>query len=100
MLGRAVYAEFARDCKVKATDIDVNESWLEPADVRDYAQFHASVLSFDPDILINLAALTDLEHCELNARDAWLTNALGAKTRPLLRASSTYRDPDQYRRHR
>ena len=46
MLGRAVYAEFARDCKVKATDIDVNESWLEPADVRDYAQFHASVLSF------------------------------------------------------
>ena len=79
MLGRAVYAEFARDCKVKATDIDVNESWLEPADVRDYAQFHASVLSFDPDILINLAALTDLEHCELNARDAWLTNALGAE---------------------
>ena len=29
--------------------------------------------------MINLAALTDLEHCELNARDAWLTNALGAE---------------------
>jgi hypothetical protein len=45
MLGRAVYAEFARDYKVKATDIDVNESWLEHADVRDHAQFHASDLA-------------------------------------------------------
>ena len=79
MLGRAVYAEFARDCHVKATDIDLNISWLEHADVRDYAEFHDSVFSFDPDVLINLAALTDLEHCELNARDAWLTNALGAE---------------------
>jgi dTDP-4-dehydrorhamnose reductase len=79
MLGRAVYAEFVRDCKVKATDIDVNESWLEFADVRDYAQFRDSVVSFAPDLLVNLAALTDLEYCELNARDAWLTNALGAE---------------------
>lgn len=79
MLGRAVYAEFARDCQVKATDIDLNIGWLEYADVRDFAQFDDSVRSFDPDILINLAALTDLEHCELHARDAWLTNALGAE---------------------
>ena len=79
MLGRAVYAEFARDCSVKATDIDVNESWLERADVRDYAQFRDSVFWFKPQLLINLAALTDLEYCERNASDAWLTNALGAE---------------------
>jgi dTDP-4-dehydrorhamnose reductase len=79
MLGRAVYAEFAHDCQVKATDINVDIGWLEYADVRDFAQFDDSVRSFDPDMLINLAALTDLEHCELNARDAWLTNALGAE---------------------
>jgi len=79
MLGRAVYAEFARDCQVMATDIDLNIDWLKYADVRDFAQFQDSVRSFSPDVLINLAALTDLEHCELNAGDAWLTNALGAE---------------------
>lgn len=79
MLGRAVYAEFARDCEVKATDIDLNIGWLSYTDVRDYAGFESSVRTFSPDILINLAALTDLEYCERNAEDAWLTNALGAE---------------------
>lgn len=79
MLGRAVYAEFARDCRVMATDIDLNIGWLHYADVRDYRGFEASVASFFPDVLINLAALTDLEYCERNSSDAWLTNALGAE---------------------
>lgn len=79
MLGRAVYAEFSRDCVVKATDIDLNIDWLEYADVRDLKNFHESVDAFRPDLLINLSALTDLEHCERNADDAWLTNALGAE---------------------
>ncbi len=48
MLGRAVYAEFARDCRVKATDIDLNIEWLEYADVRDFAAFEASVRAFEP----------------------------------------------------
>ena len=84
MLGRAVYAEFARDCRVKATDIDLNIEWLEYADVRDFAAFEASVRAFEPQLLINLAALTDLEYCERNAEDAWLTNALGAENAALI----------------
>ena len=84
MLGRAVYAEFARDCKVKATDIDLNIDWLEYADVRDFSGFEASVVGFKPDILINLAALTDLEYCERNAENAWLTNALGAENAAII----------------
>lgn len=79
MLGHAVYAEFAQDCTIMATDINLNVDWLTYADVRDYGGFEASVRSFTPDILINLAALTDLEYCERNAEDAWLTNALGAE---------------------
>jgi dTDP-4-dehydrorhamnose reductase len=79
MLGRAVYGEFARDCDVRATDIDLNTEWLQYADVRDYAGLELSVTSFAPDLLINLAALTDLEHCERNPEEAWLTNALGAE---------------------
>jgi dTDP-4-dehydrorhamnose reductase len=34
--------------------------------------------------LINLAALTDLEFCERNAENAWLTNALGAENLALI----------------
>jgi dTDP-4-dehydrorhamnose reductase len=79
MLGRAVYAEFARDCEVKATDIDLNIHWLEHADVRDLAGYEASVSAFNPELLINLSALTDLEYCERNAENSWLTNALGAE---------------------
>ena len=101
MLGRAVYAEFARDCVVKATDIDLNIHWLEHADVRDLAGFDASVTAFTPDILINLSALTDLEYCERNAENSWLTNALGAENAATHRATTGYpARPDQHGRHR
>jgi len=79
MLGRAVYEVFNSKCTVKATDIDLNIDWLEYADVRDYNDINTSISEFSPDIIINLAALTDLEHCEKNQDDSWLTNALGAE---------------------
>lgn len=84
MLGEAVYQFFSTRTVVKATDIDVNAEWLEHADVRDYGQMWTSVQSFKPDVIINLAALTDLEYCERNADDAWLTNALGAENLALI----------------
>src|SRR3569623_163714 len=66
MLGQAVHAIFADRATVKATDIDLNEPWLEYADVRDHA------------------ALTDMERCEMEQDNAWLTNALGAENLGLL----------------
>lgn len=84
MLGKAVHAAFDDRSTVMATDIDVNEEWLSYADVRDYAGTEKSIREFRPDLLINLAALTDLEYCERNAQDAWLTNALGAENVALL----------------
>lgn len=79
MLGEAIYRRFSRFTDVKATDIDLNEPWLEYADVRDLSQIQDSVRSFGPDAIINLAALTDLELCEKDPENAWLTNALGAE---------------------
>jgi dTDP-4-dehydrorhamnose reductase len=84
MLGEAVYQLWSSQCQVKASDIDVNEEWLSYADVRDFESIAESVRSFRPDILINLAALTDLEYCEKNPDNAWLTNALGAENMGLL----------------
>ncbi len=77
MLGQAVYERFDRSCSVLATDIDVNESWLEYLDVRDVRSLLGKISEFKPDLIINLAALTDLEYCEENSEEAWLTNALG-----------------------
>lgn len=88
MLGRAVYAYFSDRCIVKATDIDLNIEWLEYADVRDYKDMETSINNFSPDLIINLAALTDLEFCEENVEVSWLTNALGAENIALIAKKS------------
>jgi dTDP-4-dehydrorhamnose reductase len=87
MLGEAVYALFSAHTTVMATDIDLNVPWLQRADVRDFDEMRESITAFQPDLLINLAALTDLEYCERNPEDAWLTNALGAENLALIAAS-------------
>lgn len=80
MLGAALYQHLSKlGVKIKATDIDCNESWLGYGDVRDYSSIRKDIVEFGPDLIINLAALTDLEYCELNEENAWLTNALGAE---------------------
>lgn len=84
MLGQAVYRVFSDVGVVKATDIDVNEPWLEYADVRDYHGIEESIKRFMPDLIINLAAKTDMEECEREQENAWLTNALGAENIALL----------------
>lgn len=79
MLGDAVYRHFDARTTVKATDIDLNAPWLGYADVRDYQSINESIREFGPELVINLAALTDLEDCERHPENAWLTNALGAE---------------------
>ena len=84
MLGRAVYEYFSARTTVKATDIDLNISWLSYADVRNYKSINDSISDFGPNFILNLAALTDLEYCEQNQREAWLTNTLGAENIALI----------------
>ncbi len=84
MLGEAVYGHFAPIATVQASDIDVNEPWLSHGDVRDFHQMEQLIASFRPDVVINLAALTDLEYCERNIDDSWATNALGAENLGLI----------------
>jgi dTDP-4-dehydrorhamnose reductase len=79
MLGEAVYARFKDHATVLATDIDVNADWLSYADVRDYHAIAKSIEDFAPDAIINLSAITDMELCEREQDNAWMTNALGAE---------------------
>lgn len=84
MLGKAVYKQFSIHCNVLATDIEKNEEWLEYGDVRDYHQISRIVHGFQPNLIINLAALTDLEACERDIENTWKTNALGAENMALI----------------
>jgi dTDP-4-dehydrorhamnose reductase len=84
MLGDAVWRHLSPIARVQATDIAVDEPWLGYADVRDHRSVAAAVERFKPDVIINLAALTDLEYCERHPEEAWLTNALGAENLALI----------------
>ena len=77
MLGEAVYHRFNKNCQVFGSDIDLNEDWLEFLDIRDLDALLKTTSKINPDLIINLAALTDLEYCEKNSDNSWLTNGLG-----------------------
>ena len=85
MLGEAVYPLFKSNYdKVLATDIDLNANWLERLDVRDITECKNIISNFSPNIIVHLAALTDLEECEKNPENAFLTNALGTENMAML----------------
>lgn len=79
MLGEAVRQVFSRDARVFATDLLLTEPWLALADVRDLSCMLATAREIRPDLILHLAALTDLEDCERRAEEAWRTNALGTE---------------------
>ena len=84
MLGYDMYHTFSREHNVTATDIDLNEDWLEFLDVRDYDMCYDYITINKPDYILHLAALTDLEYYEENSTDAWKTNALGTENIALI----------------
>lgn len=87
MLGKAFYGKAVEKYgvgNVKATDIDLNETWLTMLDVRDIKEFELVIQEWKPSIIFHLAALTDLEYCEKNANEAWNTNALGPENAAIL----------------
>jgi dTDP-4-dehydrorhamnose reductase len=79
MLGEAFHSHFSVDHELRCTDLDVNEDWLDHLDVRDRDAYRSDVEGFGADILFHLAAHTDLEYCERNPDDAYLTNTLAVE---------------------
>ncbi len=80
MLGEAVY-QYVKSHKIKAflSDLIPLDDWLNLLDVRDIDAVEAAVVKFKPDIIFHLAALTDLELCELDKENAMRTNAIGTE---------------------
>tara|TARA_B100000780_G_scaffold252160_1_gene199143 strand:+ start:303 stop:1202 length:900 start_codon:yes stop_codon:yes gene_type:complete len=79
MLGEAFHHVFKEDFDLKCTDKDVNSPWLTLLDFRDLEKYKKDVASFSPDYLFHLGAYTDLEFCESNQDDTYLTNTLSVE---------------------
>jgi dTDP-4-dehydrorhamnose reductase len=79
MLGEAFYKQFKNEYILKCTDKDVNEDWLSFLDFRDLAIYKKDVEEFKPDYLFHLGAYTDLEYCENNVNDTFLTNTISVE---------------------
>jgi dTDP-4-dehydrorhamnose reductase len=79
MLGEAFYSILKDDFQLKCTDIDLNESWLEYLDFRDYRAYREDVIKFKPDYLFHLGAFTDLEYCERHSDETYVTNTLSVE---------------------
>ena len=79
MLGEGIYFFFKDKCKIFPTDIDLNETWLRELDVRKIQDVKKIVEEIKPDYIFHLAALTDLEFCELNPEESYRTNALATE---------------------
>jgi dTDP-4-dehydrorhamnose reductase len=79
MLGEAFYTQFKDEYEIKCTDKDVNEEWLSFLDFRDFEAYKKDVIDFKPDYLFHLGAYTDLEFCEQNVDDTYMTNTISVE---------------------
>ena len=79
MLGEAFFKVFNNEYNLKLTDIDVNENWINLLDFRDKAAYEKDVINFSPDYLFHLGAYTNLEYCELNQDETYITNTLSVE---------------------
>lgn len=83
MLGNALYPYFRVRCAdVLATDIQIEEDerpWLSYLDARDQDAMSKAFRDFKPDLVLHLAALVDVEECELRPEDARVSNAETAR---------------------
>ncbi len=84
MLGDAIYKSLKNNFILKCTDIDVNSDWLNFLDFRDYDSYLNDVKIFNPQYLLHLGALTDLEYCEKNINLTYKTNIMSVENAALI----------------
>ncbi len=52
---------------------------LDPLDITNYSEVNKAIKSFRPDVILHLAALTDVDYCELHPKEALEVNYLATK---------------------
>ena len=79
MLGEAFYNVFSKNYNIECSDVDLNDKWLNYLDFRDYKEYERAVIKFSPHYLFHIGAYTDLEFCELNPDDTYITNFISVQ---------------------
>jgi dTDP-4-dehydrorhamnose reductase len=80
MLGSALCPALTRrGHTVIQTDLMSTEKEVEYLDVRDYKQVQRMVKKVKPDMIMHLAAETDVDKCEIEPNHAFLTNTIGTQ---------------------
>jgi len=80
MLGSALCPTFAkRGHNVISTDLLPSNEGSKHLDVRNYDQITEMVEKVKPDMVIHLAAETDVDKCEVEPDHAFLTNTIGTQ---------------------
>jgi len=59
------------------TDKNVRDS-VQYCDITNFEETRSLIYSYEPDLIINLAALVDLEYSEINQSECYLTNTISA----------------------
>ena len=72
MLGVDVCKVFSEKHRVFATDV-------EELDIRNYDEVRKTAVELRPEIIIHLAAMTDVDACEREPDLAFRTNAIGTQ---------------------
>lgn len=83
-LGNSVLNQLYEKYELLATDINVhNINTLNipfaVLDITNFEQIISTLSNFNPDVIINLAAFTDVDGCELNPDKAYLLNTKSVK---------------------
>jgi dTDP-4-dehydrorhamnose reductase len=65
--------------EVYATDINTTDKGIEYLDVRNFEKVHTFMERVKPDMVMHLAAETDVDKCELEPDHAYLTNTIGTQ---------------------
>lgn len=80
MLGSALCPTLSqKGHKLFITDLIPTEDGIEYLDVRDYKQIEEIVKKFQPQLIMHLAAETDVDKCEVEPDHAFLTNTIGTQ---------------------
>jgi len=65
--------------EVYATDVHISDEDIKYLDVRNYKQIKETVEKIKPNMIMHLAAETDVDKCELEPDHAYLTNTIGTQ---------------------
>jgi len=79
MLGVAVRAELARSNHTVTATGQSGQEGLVPMDIRDWGQVRHCIREQQPEVVLHLAAETDVDRCEQQPDHAFATNALGTE---------------------